>query len=586
MKDSRDTLRLAFCSGGLAGRLVALPPPRAHVGRSSECQVALTEEDATVSGHHAVLEHAGGVWMVADAGSSTGTFVNGRRIAEADRAALQPGDWVLFGAAGAAAVVLAPGATRPTCWLVLEPEADPGAFVGVAGDEDVRVAVDERGRLFHPAPGGARRGYRFRLDRAPPVAVPLRSARDSESGTRIEAGDVLKLEPGRPGLRVVGLQGRPGAPAFGQTTLRRAIRREIGRRGVLPWALLGLFVAAGVVAALLALDAQETRHQREQVRLERERLRLEQDLEIVRMQFERTLASQREQFEVGLARQKADTAAQLEKLKETERTRFSALLEKYRRSVFLLYVVTRFPDIHLKGGGVLQAAGYGTGWIARADGLLVTNKHVIQAWKFKPQYQAILQRHPDTPIEQEIYAWPAGERFLAADDRPPNAQTGYNSAGLGSLRLLGVGPDEWLQVRIAFGGRQVDTRVHRHADSDLAAIRLTGGPFVPLPVKADPAVMKALDPVMLLGFPLGARVLEAGRCDPSASLGTIRFVRETVAHTASTFPGNSGGPLLSLDGEVVGVLTRAPLVAEELGAETFSNAIRSDSLLRFLERFP
>ncbi len=52
-----------------------------------------------------------------------------------------------------------------------------------------------------------------------------------------------------------------------------------------------------------------------------------------------------------------------------------------------------------------------------------------------------------------------------------------------------------------------------------------------------------------------------------------------MTHPAPAFPGNSGGPLCALDGEVVGVLTRGP-------GETLNMAIRSDTVRRFLEMWP
>ncbi len=48
---------------------------------------------------------------------------------------------------------------------------------------------------------------------------------------------------------------------------------------------------------------------------------------------------------------------------------------------------------------------------------------------------------------------------------------------------------------------------------------------------------------MVLGFPSGDTLHEAGRAEASVSLGTVRRVEETIQISAPLIPGNSGGPL-------------------------------------------
>ena len=62
------------------------------LGRDSESDVFL--DDVTVSRRHATVHHADGSWQVRDAGSLNGTYVNGKRAAEA---ALKSGDLVTVG---------------------------------------------------------------------------------------------------------------------------------------------------------------------------------------------------------------------------------------------------------------------------------------------------------------------------------------------------------------------------------------------------------------------------------------------------------------------------------------------------------
>jgi pSer/pThr/pTyr-binding forkhead associated (FHA) protein len=75
------------------------PPPRGGrsgfgwvIGRSRHCDLVLGEP--TVSRLHAELREEGAAWVIADLGSTNGTWVNGWRI---QRAELSPGDEVALG---------------------------------------------------------------------------------------------------------------------------------------------------------------------------------------------------------------------------------------------------------------------------------------------------------------------------------------------------------------------------------------------------------------------------------------------------------------------------------------------------------
>jgi len=64
-----------------AGRSYQLRPDRRYViGRDTECDIVSV--NPTVSREHAALEHEAGGWVLRDLGSSSGTFVEGRRVTE------------------------------------------------------------------------------------------------------------------------------------------------------------------------------------------------------------------------------------------------------------------------------------------------------------------------------------------------------------------------------------------------------------------------------------------------------------------------------------------------------------------------
>jgi len=76
-----------------AGLLEAAAGGRLVLGRSSGCQLVFADD--TVSRRHAELRLDDGRWMLRDLGSSNGTWVNGRRVMEAEVA---PGDELQLGA--------------------------------------------------------------------------------------------------------------------------------------------------------------------------------------------------------------------------------------------------------------------------------------------------------------------------------------------------------------------------------------------------------------------------------------------------------------------------------------------------------
>ena len=75
-----------------AGLLEGAAGGRLMLGRSSECQLVFADD--TVSRRHAELRLVEGRWMLRDLGSSNGTWVNGRRVLEAEVA---PGDELQLG---------------------------------------------------------------------------------------------------------------------------------------------------------------------------------------------------------------------------------------------------------------------------------------------------------------------------------------------------------------------------------------------------------------------------------------------------------------------------------------------------------
>jgi len=196
------------------------------------------------------------------------------------------------------------------------------------------------------------------------------------------------------------------------------------------------------------------------------------------------------------------------------------------------------PLTTLEGDGpIFEVQFTGSAWLASDDGLLVTNRHVAIPWSENEQIGPIFARGLEP-----------------------------------RLRLLAYLPDQADPVALEF--------VTPSTEADLAIVRapdLEGRD--PLPLASEGA--QAGQSVLVLGYPAGIDALlarsgrvfvdsvmrerpdfwtvvrelsDAGFIRPLATRGIIGQVTpSTVAYDAETTRGGSGGPVLSLDGEVVAV---------------------------------
>jgi pSer/pThr/pTyr-binding forkhead associated (FHA) protein/S1-C subfamily serine protease len=247
-------------------RVTEIRDPVAVLGRDPGAAVPFTGPEAkVVSGRHAELRAAGGLWHLVDLASRNGTFLNGRRIADAQ---LKIGDVIRLGESGPSLSVAAVGEGPD------ETIAEHAAFTPGSGPPAAAPVPEVRayGVTLLAADSGRRfeaRGTRIRLGRGKeceiqPVAGDDRivsrvhaeltvgpsgglSLRDvgSRNGTLlngepitgampIRIGDKITLGPGGPVLIVEGLGTLPGIPAaapqragLGQQTVLNLIGHAI-----------------------------------------------------------------------------------------------------------------------------------------------------------------------------------------------------------------------------------------------------------------------------------------------------------------------------------------------------------------------
>jgi regulator of sirC expression with transglutaminase-like and TPR domain len=143
--------------------------------------------------------------------------------------------------------------------------------------------------------------------------------------------------------------------------------------------------------------------------------------------------------------------------------------------------------------------------------------------------------------------------------------------GLIATNLHVIGEARPIRVQLADGRRHDVTAVHAIDRSlDLAIVRIDAKGLVPLEL-ADSDKLKQGEQVVALGNPQGLT--------HSVVAGVVSAVREIEGRPMIQLaiplePGNSGGPLLDLEGRVVGVPTIKSLVTANLGFAVPVNALK------------
>jgi S1-C subfamily serine protease len=152
--------------------------------------------------------------------------------------------------------------------------------------------------------------------------------------------------------------------------------------------------------------------------------------------------------------------------------------------------------------------------------------------------------------------------------------TSYHVVGLGTTFTVGIGPD-----------RRTATLVGAAPCDDLAVLRVDRiDDLTELPL-GDQSELRSGQDVVALGYPRTASqtvVTSTGTIsNPQSSFDApardLPSYPNVVVSNVSTNPGNSGGPLLDLEGRVVGVNT-----AGSAGSENQNHSIGADRLRKVL----
>ena len=195
------------------------------------------------------------------------------------------------------------------------------------------------------------------------------------------------------------------------------------------------------------------------------------------------------------------------------------LVERVRPAVVNITTDTIDRSSFGQGGG----RGVGSGFVVRADGIVVTNFHVVEG----AQRITVITPEPDA----ERYE----ARVIGGDEAADLAVLKIEAQGLPTIPM----------------GESADLKLGQQVVAIGYALALEGGPTV------TQGIVSALD-----------RSIDANdpNCNPDVcGQDFVRTYSHVIQTDAAINPGNSGGPLLNLAGEVVGINSAGAGAAENIG---------------------
>ncbi len=163
--------------------------------------------------------------------------------------------------------------------------------------------------------------------------------------------------------------------------------------------------------------------------------------------------------------------------------------------------------------------------------------------------------------------------FTGRDGKRQGLGTGFVVAadGLIATNLHVIGEARPISVQLADGKRYDVSSVHASDRSlDLALIRIDAKNLAPLPL-GDSDSLKEGQAVVALGNPVGlTNSVVSGVVSAKREFGGRPMIQLAIPLE----PGNSGGPLLDLQGRVHGILTMKSLVTSNLGFAVPINSLK------------
>jgi S1-C subfamily serine protease len=205
----------------------------------------------------------------------------------------------------------------------------------------------------------------------------------------------------------------------------------------------------------------------------------------------------------------------------------------------------------------------GTAFLVDPQGYLLTNRHVACPWLEDNEMFALIgqlqQLGISVKLDHRVYLWFEGSKAFkrlpglsASTDIEDvyNIATAYSTDTQPRLTIVGVGraPTKTYQ------------QIRSPLKDDFAVLKIDTVPrdlvSLPLDPQAGQYKIARLAPIITLGFPLGSTAQET-TVNVSVTGGHVRRNFENVMQVdTSIYKGNSGGPIIDQNGQVVGIASR------------------------------
>jgi S1-C subfamily serine protease/CheY-like chemotaxis protein len=272
--------------------------------------------------------------------------------------------------------------------------------------------------------------------------------------------------------------------------------------------------------------------------------------------------------DADLRKQLLDTQGRLNRL-ESEGKFAETIVRTYGSSVCLLHVVVEFldrgtgkpiliavdelgkPRLDEKGmvqldtdgnGPHLQLDVFGTGFLVRKDGRLLTNHHVAEPWWGNDELKTLLDHGASAYALSYTAYFPGSHKGIAAKLDKISAR-----ADVATLRLDGGAPERSSLV-------DLDDRADASVAGD--AVVLIGYPtgIEGILARAGPEAAKEITGGSSEVRQIMLHLADKNLIRPTTTQGHIGDVlQDKIVYDAATTSGGSGGPLFNRNGKVIGV---------------------------------